>query len=103
MRRNVAVAKDVDFEIQIPKAPYPLHIRTPELKQLGPKLFSADKAVVSSGIIPSDPGLASLRGAAICALRAVGGPVPPLGASRVDPLQDARIVERYERYKELRV
>jgi len=53
--------------------------------------------------IPSDPGLASLRGAAICALRAVGGPVPPLGASRVDPLQDARIVERYERYKELRV
>jgi gluconokinase len=53
--------------------------------------------------IPSDPGLASLRGAAICALRALDRPVPPLSASRVNPLRDPRIVERYRRYKELRL
>jgi hypothetical protein len=56
VRRNVAVAREVDFEIQIPKAIFPLHIWTPELQQLGPQLFSMKQAKVYSSWIPSDPG-----------------------------------------------
>ena len=48
--------RGVDFEIMIPKALFPLHIRTPELQQLGPKLFSMKDSQVYSSWIPSDPG-----------------------------------------------
>ncbi|HYR89262.1 MAG TPA: FGGY family carbohydrate kinase [Terriglobia bacterium] len=53
--------------------------------------------------MPSRPGAASLRGAAACALRALGLPVPPLPVKRVVPLDDPRILDRYNQYKELRL
>lgn len=52
---------------------------------------------------PSDPGLASLRGAGVCALRAIGSPVPKLHLDPVAPLEDEKILERYNAYKRLRV
>jgi len=52
--------------------------------------------------MPSNPGAASLRGAAACALRASGLPVPQLPVKRVIPLDDPRILERYSQYKDLR-
>ena len=53
--------------------------------------------------IPSQPGLATLRGAGICALRALHRPIPPLKADMVPPLKDSRVHDRYRRYRQLRV
>jgi gluconokinase len=52
--------------------------------------------------VPTQPGLASLRGAGICALRALREPEPPLTVKPVVPLTDKRIVERYIEYRRLR-
>jgi len=51
---------------------------------------------------PTTPGLASLRGAGICALRALGEPTPGLSVDRVSPLTDARLFQRYRDYRRLR-
>jgi gluconokinase len=48
---------------------------------------------------PSQPGLASLRGSAICALRALGIPVPGLQTTAVLPFKDAKIRDRYREYR----
>jgi gluconokinase len=48
------------------------------------------------------PGLTSLRGAGICALRALGEPTPALSVDRVPPLTDARLLQRYREYRRLR-
>lgn len=53
--------------------------------------------------MPAEPGLASLRGAAICALRALNLQVPGLNAVSVAPSRDPQIEERYRRYKDLRL
>ena len=52
--------------------------------------------------MPLNPGLASLRGSGICALRALGAPEPPLQSKRVPPMADAKIRERYRQYRSLR-
>jgi gluconokinase len=52
--------------------------------------------------MPTTPGLASLRGAGICALRALGEPTPILTVDQVRPLTDARLLERYREYRRLR-
>ena len=52
--------------------------------------------------MPLNPGLASLRGSAICALRALGAPEPPFQSKRVLPVADAKIQERYRQYRSLR-
>jgi gluconokinase len=52
--------------------------------------------------IPGTPGVASLRGAAICGLRALGQPVPPLAAERISALADPAVVERYRDYRRFR-
>ena len=52
--------------------------------------------------MPTAPGLASLRGAGICALRALGEPTPILTVDQVRPLTDARLLERYREYRRLR-
>ncbi|HZZ81676.1 MAG TPA: hypothetical protein VFE62_24455, partial [Gemmataceae bacterium] len=57
MARNVAVARDADFEIQVPKALYPIHVRTPELLQESSKMMSMKETQLYSGQLPSDPGL----------------------------------------------
>ena len=51
---------------------------------------------------PAKPGLASLRGAGICCLRALGRPVPPLNPDRVPPLDDSKILDRYGEYRRIR-
>jgi len=51
---------------------------------------------------PTTPGLASLRGAGICALRALGEPTPGPSVDRVSPLTDARLLQRYRDYRRLR-
>ena len=53
-------------------------------------------------LMPADPGAASLRGAAVCAFRAMGREVQPLDVNQVLPLDDPRLTRRYQRYKELR-
>lgn len=53
-------------------------------------------------LMPADPGIASLRGAAVCVFQALGRAVPPLDTVKVSSLSDARIAARYQRYKELR-
>ena len=61
-------------------------------------------AVVDAAVwMPSQPGLASLRGAGICALRALKMSIPPLKAEMVAPLEDSRVHDRYRRYRQLRV
>ena len=52
--------------------------------------------------LPREPGLASLRGAGICGLRALNAPVPALEAELVTASGDPGIPGRFERYKELR-
>lgn len=52
--------------------------------------------------VPVHPGLASLRGSGICALRAQGAEMPPLKTNTVMPLEDPKISERYARYRTLR-
>ena len=52
--------------------------------------------------LPRAPGLMSLRGAAICALRALALPVPPLHLEEVSPLKQQRLLERYHSYRRLR-
>jgi gluconokinase len=51
---------------------------------------------------PRVPGLASLRGAGICALRALGQPTPNLAVDPVLPLEDDRVLRRYDEYRRLR-
>ena len=46
-------------------------------------------------LIPGDPGLASLRGSAICALRTAGTAIPPLELKAIAPISNTRIRERY--------
>jgi gluconokinase len=59
--------------------------------------------VVDASIwMPLNPGLASLRGSGMCALRALGAPDPPLKLNRVSPIADSRIPERYRQYRSLR-
>lgn len=70
------------------------------------QLFAASilASVVDAPVrMPTDPGLASLRGACICALRALGRVVPGLKAKQVPSLADGEVVARFKRYKELRV
>ena len=52
--------------------------------------------------MPAQPGLASLRGSGVCALRALSGEAPALKTSRVAPLEHPKISDRYRRYRELR-
>jgi gluconokinase len=58
--------------------------------------------VDASVLMPEHPGLASLRGSAICALRESGIPVPPLKSKVVPPLASTNIRERYRQYRSLR-
>jgi gluconokinase len=51
---------------------------------------------------PRAPGLASLRGAGICALRALGQTAPVLELIQVLPLGDLNISKRYGEYRKLR-
>jgi gluconokinase len=52
--------------------------------------------------MPSDPGAASLRGAAVCAFRATGRNVEPLVTTTIPQFDDPHLTTRYRRYKELR-
>jgi gluconokinase len=52
--------------------------------------------------MPTDPGIASLRGAALCAAAALRLNVSPLRKTRVWPAEDPRLLERYQRFKLLR-
>jgi gluconokinase len=52
--------------------------------------------------MPPDPGLASLRGAGVCALEALGVAAPPLDTIQILPLKGAGITKRYAEYKRLR-
>ena len=53
-------------------------------------------------LMPASPGLASLRGAGICVLRALGRPVPSLAVDPVSPLADPGVAGRYEGYRRFR-
>src|SRR5439155_15146643 len=60
-------------------------------------------AVVDGSVwMPEATGLASLRGSAICALRAMGLPTPPIQASVVSPLADAKFRNSYRMIKSFR-
>ena len=52
--------------------------------------------------MPEQPGLLTIRGAAICALRASGEAVPELGLRQILPLDDAKILRRYAEYRRFR-
>ena len=52
--------------------------------------------------IPSAPGLASLRGAAICAIRGLKHPEPALAVMEVPAAGEPELAERYRKYKQLR-
>jgi gluconokinase len=59
-------------------------------------------AVDNSVLLPEHPGLASLRGSAVCALRGLGLPVPSLKLKEVAPMTNNRILDRYRRYRSFR-
>lgn len=71
------------------------------LNRLAPRILAAVAGVPAR--MPVEPGLASLRGAGVCALRALGSAAPPFRAGVVSPLEDPGISERYARYKKLRL
>jgi gluconokinase len=52
--------------------------------------------------MPQTPGLASLRGAGVCALRALAQPTPAQEVHLIEPLTDANILDRYHEYRRLR-
>jgi sugar (pentulose or hexulose) kinase len=52
--------------------------------------------------MPENSGVLSLRGAAVCALRALGSTVPPLKPRQIPPLTDPKILERYAEYGRFR-
>ena len=52
--------------------------------------------------MPEEPGLMSLRGTAICALRALSRPVPELRLRRIAPINDGKISGRYASYRRFR-
>ena len=61
-------------------------------------------AIVDSNVaLPDQPGMASLRGSGVCALRALRASVPSLTLRKVIPLEGPQIRDRYRRYKILRV
>jgi gluconokinase len=60
-------------------------------------------AVVDAAVwLPAQPGLASLRGSGVCALRALSAPIPSLQAREIAPLEDPKIHDRYRQYRSLR-
>jgi gluconokinase len=64
-----------------------------------PILAAAAGATV---LMPGNPGLASLRGAGICGLRALGQPIPSLAAERVSPWTDPTVAGRFADYRRFR-
>ena len=70
------------------------------LRALAPPMLAVASGIAIS--MPRTPGLASLRGAGICALRALGQPIPALTVERVAPLQDAAVAKRYDQYRRFR-
>jgi gluconokinase len=67
--------------------------------------MAAPMLATTAGIstwVPRVPGLASMRGAGMCALRALGQPTPALSVDQVSPLPDGHILERYGEYRRLR-
>jgi len=50
----------------------------------------------------SIPGIASLRGAGICCLRALDQPIPPLEMVDVSPSRNLGVIDRYHKYRTLR-
>ncbi len=52
--------------------------------------------------LPAEPGLASLRGAAICILKMLGRTVPELRTVRVEPQPDGGVAARYRKFRVLR-
>jgi len=60
-------------------------------------------AVVDAAVwMPAQPGLASLRGAGVCALRALGLPISPLKTKAVAAIEDRKMRKRYAQYRKLR-
>jgi gluconokinase len=60
-------------------------------------------AIVDAQVrMPLRPGLATLRGSAVCALRALGVQPPAMHTELVLPLEDLRVRDRFQKYKILR-
>jgi gluconokinase len=53
-------------------------------------------------LMPEDSGMMTLRGTAVCALRALGSAIPPLEPRQIPPLTDPKILERYAEYRRFR-
>jgi sugar (pentulose or hexulose) kinase len=53
-------------------------------------------------LAPARPGLATLCGAGICALRGLGVGEPSLTVTAIEPLDDPGVLQRYGLFKELR-
>src|SRR5262249_19949046 len=70
------------------------------LQPLAAPMLAAVKGIPTA--LPRTPGLASLRGAGICALRALALPVPLLHLEEVLPLKQQSLLERYHTYRRLR-
>jgi gluconokinase len=51
---------------------------------------------------PERPGLMTLRGTAICGLRALGAAIPPLMTRIIEPSDDAKMLRRYTEYRRFR-
>jgi gluconokinase len=70
------------------------------LHPLAAPLFAAVGGVPV--FMPENSGVMSLRGAAVCALRAMGSTVPPLKSRQIAPLTDPKILARYAEYRRFR-
>jgi gluconokinase len=53
-------------------------------------------------LMPQEPGLITLRGTALCALRALSKTGPPLRTLQISPLDDPKILLRYAEYRRFR-
>jgi sugar (pentulose or hexulose) kinase len=53
-------------------------------------------------LMPEQPGLMTLRGAAICAIRALGKPIPELRLRRIASCDTAKLLHRYAEYRRFR-
>lgn len=60
VNRNVAICLQADMEMKQPGLPDPMHLQSPEIRQLNAKLFELSQSTVNASKLPFDPGALSL-------------------------------------------
>ncbi len=100
VNRGVAIATDADLEVKQPALPDPLHLQTPRLLQLNPKLFQLGKTSVNASKLPYDPQLKlTLSKASLEEIDVPKRGLFGLGPQRIDPKTGQPISEKQKLFR----